>query len=578
MFFVLSTGRSGTKSIAKTLSTLPDCVCLHEPEPALILESSACRYGKLDGEAVARMLIQTRAPYQEGKIYGESNQTLSLLIPVLVNTFPAARFVWLIRNGLDVVASTVGRQWYTGHSSNHDRYEDCPPIERRWIDGRIEGDRCGDVPADQWSEMNPFARCCWYWSYINRIIEDDLQHLAGIDNWRLIRLEDIDRELISLLPWLGLRVVESLGVARHNKAHYPVYRSSQWSEEEWAVFTYWCGPMMDKFYPGWQESRGRKRNTHPIVAVQQPAGGRSRGDSVEGGTGYGDRPLICYTSGRVISPRVSVYVTSYNQREYLREALDSVLDQTLTPHQILVVDDASTDGSQELIRSYCDRHPSLVQAIMHPMNQGVIQSRRDALQVITGDYVTYVDGDDRLLPGKLETELNRLLDTPDAHIVHSNYAYIDSGGQQIGCWADGVQHPPQGAVFTRAFARQYPRSSLYRTEMAHYQVWKAVYFYDSRISIYEDYDLRIRMSRHFRTVYVDEVLSEYRLHGQGLSSAKLAQHLRSLDYIFWKNRPLLFQLSSSEREDVERAFNVYKYKLTLRAIKEMSGVDPESMA
>jgi hypothetical protein len=178
MFFVVSTGRSGTKTMAKTLSGLPGCTCRHEPAPELILESSALRYGEFDVERLKRILIKTRSPVVEGNVYGESNQTLSLIIPILAQAFPDAKFVWLVRNGLDVVASTVGRQWYTGHSANHDRYDDCPPLERAWIDGRIQGDRCHDVPEAQWEEMNPFARCCWYWSYINRTIDQDLQALA----------------------------------------------------------------------------------------------------------------------------------------------------------------------------------------------------------------------------------------------------------------------------------------------------------------------------------------------------------------------------------------------------------------
>ena len=109
-----------------------------------------------------------------------------------------------------------------------------------------------------------------------------------------------------------------------------------------------------------------------------------------------------------MSPRISVYITSYNQKEYLVEAIDSVLNQTLKPFEIIIVDDCSTDGSREVIAGYALRYPDLVNPIYHTRNQGVAQARIDALQMVTGDYVTYVDGDDRYLPTKLEKEARLL--------------------------------------------------------------------------------------------------------------------------------------------------------------------------
>ena len=103
-------------------------------------------------------------------------------------------------------------------------------------------------------------------------------------------------------------------------------------------------------------------------------------------------------------PTISVYITSYNQREFLAEAIDSVLAQTLPPHQIIVVDDCSTDGSQDIIADYARAHRGLFSPIYHRDNTGVAQVRADALAAVTGDLVTYVDGDDRYLPTKLEQE------------------------------------------------------------------------------------------------------------------------------------------------------------------------------
>jgi hypothetical protein len=256
MFFVVSSGRSGTQTIALALSSVPGCVCLHEPSPELILESSAYRYGNIGHGELAKILRETRQATIDGSVYCESNQTLSLIIPVLADVFPNARYIWLIRNGLDVVASAYQKQWYTGHSENHDRYEDCPPIEKAWIDGRIQGDRCGDMSAVEWAKLDRFGRCCWYWSYTNRVIESDLNQYAP-DRFFLLRLEDTDKELTGLIDWMGLKVEIVPTVGRHNIAKGVPYHWTEWSAEERTTFEYICGDLMDRFYPSWRMYTGR---------------------------------------------------------------------------------------------------------------------------------------------------------------------------------------------------------------------------------------------------------------------------------------------------------------------------------
>jgi len=253
-FFIVSTGRSGTVTLAHVLSLVDGCTCEHEPTPQLILEASGYRYGTVSQAELQKTLIETRMPRaaREG-IYCESNQTLALIIPVLAKTFPRARYIWLLRNGLDVVASAMQKQWYSGHSENHDRYEDCPPIERAWIDGRIAGHRCGDVSRDRWGAMGRFERCCWYWSYVNRLIKADLEAYAQGQS-RLVRLERIDVELAKLIRWMGLATAIAPQPRRHNAAKRTPYHWTGWTDVERDQFVFWCGGLMDRYYPEWRSA------------------------------------------------------------------------------------------------------------------------------------------------------------------------------------------------------------------------------------------------------------------------------------------------------------------------------------
>jgi glycosyltransferase involved in cell wall biosynthesis len=250
--------------------------------------------------------------------------------------------------------------------------------------------------------------------------------------------------------------------------------------------------------------------------------------------------------------KISVYITSYNQKALLAEAIDSVLAQTLRPHEIIVVDDASSDGSQATISGYAARHPGLIRPIFHERNTGVARTRIDALSAVSGDAVTYVDGDDRILPAKIEREARALAES-GAPIAFSNHYYMDGAGNRTGIWA-GKLEPPQGSVLAETFARDYPGRDLFRMELIRVADLKSVGFHDPSLATFEDFDLRIRLTRSLRTCYVNEPLAEIRRQDTGLSWSRPETHFAMLMRIYRKNRPLLRHLDPGVRRRAERRF------------------------
>jgi glycosyltransferase involved in cell wall biosynthesis len=265
--------------------------------------------------------------------------------------------------------------------------------------------------------------------------------------------------------------------------------------------------------------------------------------------------------------KISVYITSYNQKEYLIQAVQSVLSQTLKPSQIVLVDDCSTDGSREVIEGYVSRYADLITPIYHAQNQGVARSRIDGVEAATGDYVSHVDGDDRFLPSKLEKEAALLTDTANAQIAFSDYYYIDDEGSRTGHWTDS-QKPPVRDVFCRTFARDFPKRSLFRNELTERQAWKEIGYYDPNLSLYEDYEMLIRLTKQLRVAYHDEPLSEYRIHEAGLSRARAAEHLAALSYIYEKNKYLLDDLTPEAKTQVESKLREWMARIATRALDE----------
>ena len=253
--------------------------------------------------------------------------------------------------------------------------------------------------------------------------------------------------------------------------------------------------------------------------------------------------------------KISVYITSYNQKGYLCEAIESVLNQTLRPFEIIIIDDFSHDGSQNIIASYALKNPDLIRPIYNDRNLGISQTRNKALSAVRGDYVTYLDGDDKFLPRKLETESRCIALNPDTHIVFSNFYSIDESGEKLWVWIED-QMPPQGNIFVQTFAKDFPKKIHFRNELVSYEAIKNVDFYDTNLTIYEDYDIRIRLTKKYRAVFNNEPCAEYRRHSAGLSiSQNIYQHIRDLEYLYTKNLPLLNDLNSKKKKYVRKEIN-----------------------
>lgn len=105
-------------------------------------------------------------------------------------------------------------------------------------------------------------------------------------------------------------------------------------------------------------------------------------------------------------PKVSVLIITYNQKNFIRQAIDSVLaQQTTFPIEILVGDDFSSDGTREIIQEYERQHPGLVIGVLHPRNMGKNGGINflETLKRATGEYYALIDGDDYLTdPLKLQ--------------------------------------------------------------------------------------------------------------------------------------------------------------------------------
>lgn len=178
--FSLSTGRTGTQTLAALLDLSPAIDVAHEPHPRLVKASfdyymdptrDAAEWRRVVLAARDDLLMNSA---RRGQIYAETNNRMTYLAEVLGATFPCSKFIFLHRNPIEVIRSGQRRGWYRDHP---------------WDFARIRP-RHSDDAADRWAGMGTLERIAWYWAEVNRSAADFVDSL-GPDRAITVRADDL---------------------------------------------------------------------------------------------------------------------------------------------------------------------------------------------------------------------------------------------------------------------------------------------------------------------------------------------------------------------------------------------------
>jgi glycosyltransferase involved in cell wall biosynthesis len=114
---------------------------------------------------------------------------------------------------------------------------------------------------------------------------------------------------------------------------------------------------------------------------------------------------------------ISVIMTNYNREKILKEAIDSILNQTYIDFELIIIDDGSTDSSVDIIKSYKDKR---IKLFINKKNKGIVYSANMGIDMAMGEYIARMDSDDISLPNRLKKQNNLLKNNPDIDICGSN--------------------------------------------------------------------------------------------------------------------------------------------------------------
>lgn len=233
-------------------------------------------------------------------------------------------------------------------------------------------------------------------------------------------------------------------------------------------------------------------------------------------------------------PRVSVIIPTYNRRQYVQEAIDSVLAQTHMDYEIIVIDDGSTDGTGKVLEArYGDRIRYEWQE-----NQGESVARNRGIELACGEFVAFLDSDDLWLPDKLTQQLTLVSAHDDIGMVYGGAWLIDGSGHRIS--DDPWESYPEATAVPLADLLRGNTVSGPTTVLIRRSTLDRVGGFDPEIRYGEDWDLWIRVASTTRIWYAPEPLACIRRHtgtqcyypDPQKNSRRLADNLRVLEKAF----------------------------------------------
>jgi glycosyltransferase involved in cell wall biosynthesis len=235
---------------------------------------------------------------------------------------------------------------------------------------------------------------------------------------------------------------------------------------------------------------------------------------------------------------VSVVIPCYNHARFLREAIQSVLDQTYPTTEIIVVNDGSTDDPHGVVAAF-----PMVRYIVQE-NRGLAAARNAGLAHCRGDLVVFLDADDRLLPDAIEAGAELLGRNPSLGFAagHSRLITREGIAQPTTNQPVLAGNDPYAALLRRNSIRN-PATAVFRRRLV-----EAVGGFASGLDACADYDLYLRISRDHPVAFHDMVVADYRNHGENMSDNS-ARMLRESLAVLRRQRS---HLDSRSRRDAFR--------------------------
>lgn len=219
-----------------------------------------------------------------------------------------------------------------------------------------------------------------------------------------------------------------------------------------------------------------------------------------------------------MKPLISVLMPVYNAERYVAEAVESILGQTFTDFEFLIVDDGSTDGSLAILRRYAEQD-NRIRLISRP-NTGLVIALNEMLGKARADLIARMDADDIAMPGRFAAQVAFLRDHPEVVCVGGRQQIIDASGRPL--W---VYHPPESDPEIQEVALSGRCPINHPSAMMRREAVLEVGGYREEMMPAEDLDLWLRLGERGQLANLPQVVLKYREHDRSVSAVRQHQQL-----------------------------------------------------
>jgi len=230
-------------------------------------------------------------------------------------------------------------------------------------------------------------------------------------------------------------------------------------------------------------------------------------------------------------PKVNVIIITYNRAKLLSSAITSVLNQTFQDFEIIVVDDASTDNTKEVVSSFNDKR---IKYIRHEINKGEAGARNTGVMNSNCKYIAFLDDDDEWMPEKLKMQVDLLENSsPKVGGVYTGYLRVNKITGEV---LDRKLPAKRGNIFYEILAENW---FIVSTVLLKKECFEKVGLFDGSIPYGLDWDMWIRISREFHFECIKEPLVKYSIHEDGRLTANHGLVIRGKEAMLKKYGQLL---------------------------------------
>ncbi len=219
---------------------------------------------------------------------------------------------------------------------------------------------------------------------------------------------------------------------------------------------------------------------------------------------------------------ISVLMSAYNGEAYLNEAIDSILGQTYTNFEFIIVNDGSTDNTLAILETYNDYR---IRIINSEQNCGLIDSLNKGIAAAKGEYIARLDADDIAMPERLAKQVAYLRENPEIILLGSGAMLMDTKQNSItDTYYQHEQHCiPVHLLFRNIFIHS---SIIVKTEVL------AAIKFDKDYYLAEDYIVWVQIAQKYKTASIKESLVKHRIHETNITKLKYDKHIATVQQIY----------------------------------------------